>query len=299
MEEKFYFHLFANGDDAKAFIICYEDFVFQFNLVGVCAYVSGIEVLAFNLEESHPHLLLYGTLKQCAMFMWRYRHSTVTHIGKTRGTIEGVIFRLEKIIIDSEGYLRNVAAYVIIQPTKDGKRIMHYDYKWGTGSMYFRDEAHIPIWQFDNEGQILATKAYAELHTHEQEAISSKTKLPDNWKIVKGLILPDNYINIKRYEDIFRTHNCFRVFGGAGKNQINNVILKMSEIRGINMDDSEARKVCHELCLSIFGTTDRRSLNVNQRMELAAELKKKYHLSIRQLSVLCFLPENEIAKYFR
>jgi len=44
MDSNHYFHLFANGDDAKSFISSEEDYVFQFNLVGVCAFLSGIQL---------------------------------------------------------------------------------------------------------------------------------------------------------------------------------------------------------------------------------------------------------------
>lgn len=60
-----YFHMYANGDDAKEFVISEDDYRFQFNLVGVCAYNSGAEVLAFSIEDSHPHIFLFGTIDIC------------------------------------------------------------------------------------------------------------------------------------------------------------------------------------------------------------------------------------------
>lgn len=41
-----FFHVFANGSDASNFIISEQDFVFKFNLIGVCAYCSKVKVAA-------------------------------------------------------------------------------------------------------------------------------------------------------------------------------------------------------------------------------------------------------------
>jgi len=296
MEEKHYYHVFANGDDAKSFVICEADFVFQFNLVGICAFVSGVIVLAFSIEESHPHFLLYGTLEQCNRFMERYRHATLVHIASTRGSAEDVVLDFEKIIIDSEDYLRNVAAYVIIQPTKDGKRVMYYDYKWGTGSMYFRPDDHVPLWVCD-KGVVSEVKHLEDLGRREKQTVCSSVKLPYEWKVVHGLILPDNYIEVKMFESIFRTHNCFRVFAGAGKNQLQTILSSMASVRGVMMEDREANSVCKDMCLELFGIIDTRKLNVNQRVRLAEALRKEYNLSKRQLATLCRLPKAEIEKY--
>ena len=43
--EKHFYHFYANGDDAKNFIISERDFIFQFNLVGICAYEKGVSVV--------------------------------------------------------------------------------------------------------------------------------------------------------------------------------------------------------------------------------------------------------------
>jgi len=305
MDSNHYFHLFANGDDAKSFISSEEDYVFQFNLVGVCAFLSGIQVLAFSLEESHPHFLLYGTFEQCREFIRRYRRATLTHIGMTRNSSSDVVLDFETLTIKDEDYLRNVAAYVVIQSTKDGKQTMYYDYKWGTGSMYFRTGVHIPLWLINGgdggrggDGlRFFEAVRFGDLTRREKQAMSSNVKLPQEWLTVNGLILPENYVNVKMYEKIFRTHNCFRVFTGAGRNQIQSVLSTMSDVRGITMEDLEARQKCREMSKRLFGVYDTRLLDLKSRLVLAEALKKEYKISRRQLATLCRLPKSEIDKY--
>lgn len=295
--EKKYFHLFANGDDAKGFIICENDFIFEFNAVAICAYESGVTVICFSLEDTHPHMLLYGTLEQCSTFLSLFETISIRHIVRTRGSLDGVSLNCELYPVETEDYLMNVAAYVIIQPTKDGKPVMYYDYKWGTGSMYFRTPDHMPIWLSDEKGSISIPKRYGDMTYREKNVVSGKHIVPDDWLIANGLILPDNYINPASFERIYRTHNCFRTFAGAGRKQLSTVDDRMVEIRGVIMDDIEARRICTEEARLLFGTKDIRRMDLRNRYHLAKSLRQKYTITHRQLAALTRIPESELRKY--
>lgn len=294
---KQYYHFFANGDDAKNFITSERDFIFEFNLVGICAYEKGVTVLSFSIEDSHPHGLLFGTEKDCQSYKIQYEISSLRHIAATRGSCDGVRFNCELLLVDDEDYLRNVGTYSIVQPTKDGKPVMFYDYKWGTGSMYFRPEGSIPIWQMSPDGQLLSAVRYGDISAREKRRICGRHTIPDDWLICNGLILPNNYVDVKGFEQIYRTYNCYRAFCGAGNKQLSVVQEKMASARGIMMDDMEARHKCKDVAYELFMEKDSRRMNVDQRLALARELRVRYHLSYRQLSSLTYLPEGEIAKY--
>ncbi|MBQ7640361.1 MAG: hypothetical protein IJS91_05160 [Bacteroidales bacterium] len=68
MDAFHYYHYCAKGADAQNFILCEADFKAVFNIIAVCAAVSGAIVVSFSIEDTHPHILLYGTLEQCARF---------------------------------------------------------------------------------------------------------------------------------------------------------------------------------------------------------------------------------------
>ena len=86
---KNYYHMFANGDDAKNFIISERDYIFEFNLIGICAHEKGVKVLSFSIEDSHPHALLYGTEKDCKSFRTTYELSSLRHIAAKSSTAGG------------------------------------------------------------------------------------------------------------------------------------------------------------------------------------------------------------------
>lgn len=292
-----YYHMYANGDDAKEFVICEEDYKYQFNLVGVCAYNSDIQVLAFSIEDSHPHFFLFGTRTGCMRFKSLYENATRHHIASTRGGMDGVVFECELDRLKDIDHIMSVGTYVITQPTKDGKWVMPYDYRWGTGSMYFRMDGHVPIWLV-SEGEIKEPVPIISLSYEERQKIrGSRMHVPDGWLVCDGLILPDNYVNVKMFEDIYKTPNCFRTFLTRGKAKDAPIIERMAASRGVSLEDHEARTLTERICMEMYGKRTARWLDAHQRLVLAREIKKSCRLSWRQLSTFCRIPESELRKY--
>ena len=296
--EKHYYHMFANGDDAKNFITTKEEFKAAFNRFGICSVDSNVEVLSCSAEDTHPHALLHGTLEDCTAYKDSYEDRSKRSIVQRRGSLDGVNLHCELYEIDSEPYLRNVAAYTIVQATKDGKAVMPYDYLYGTGALYFRSKNSVLPWLVDDNGLVCTPREFGTLSEREKRMYSlSKAKIPDNWLICNGFILPTNYVDVKGFEGIFRTHNCFRAFLSSGRNKDDEIVSKMSSARGVLIEDLEARNLCHAACLTLFGKSTTRTLSIDQRLILARHLRKAYGLSLRQLSFLTKIPEIELRKY--
>ena len=295
-----YYHLFANGDDAKNFITSESEFKIAFNRVGLCSYLSGATVVAFSIEDSHPHFLLFGEYDVCVRFKNLYKKISTHCIVENRGSLDDVrlVFDLDEI--NDENYLRNVATYVIIQATKDGKAVMPYDYLFGTGALYFRTKHAMLPWMMSESGRPVEPQPFSTFESREKRKIcGSRENVPGDWLVCNGFILPTSYVDIKRYESIFQTHNRFRVFLSSGKDKYTVVLNRMAKVRGIMMEDLEARKVCENLCVELFGRKGTRHITVEQRLVLARELLGRYGLSMRQVSTLSKLPEKELIKYMR
>ena len=294
-----YYHLCSPGEDAKNFIVDINDWYAAFNIVGVCAAACrDVVILSFSIEDSHPHFLLYGRLEDCEAFKEMYTKTYMHHIISTRGNSDGIVIRLELIPVKDEKHLMNAGAYTVIQPTKDGKRIMPYDYLWGTGSMYFRQKNHVPIWLFDNSGHIGKTVRIKDLTIRERlSLLHSKNSVPDDWLVCNGFLLPANYIDVAGFENIYKTHNCFRAFCSMTAKQIQELLAKIAEYNGITVEDFEARKLCSQLCMTMFHKQTPASLDPQNRLLLAKGLRNTHHLSFRQISTLVRIPEKELRRY--
>lgn len=293
-----FYHLTGDGAVIKHFIDGDIDYRSAFNLIAVCAFHAGVVVLAFCLEDTHPHILLYGTYDACLKFKLLFESSYLHHVARTRSSSAGMNLDLDLIVISDNDHLMNAGTYTIVQPTKDGKNIMPYDYRWGTGSMYFRPKHHSSIWCLDEDGIYQKPVPAKEVGARQLRAICcSRMTIPGDWLICNGLILPDNYVDVTLYESIYRTANCFRTFLSAGRKQQQEIQQQLAAYRGVAFEDAEAKELCGDCCQQLFGFRDVRRLNSQQRLNLAQQLWRQFRLSRRQLATLVRLPYMEICKY--
>ena len=300
MNGKQYFHLCSDGGESRNFITSEQDFIAALNILAVIAANVEVTVVSFSFQDTHYHILLYGERTQCARFKEMFERAYRHYVSSIRKSTENAVPKGELYTVGNDmSYLRNVAAYTVIQPTHDGKRVMPYDYRWGSGSLYFRLPYPVHLWSFDNNGNYLPDTAFKDLSsTRKREILHSRSlTIPGEWRICGDIILPHNYIDIPRFESIFQTHNCYRVFLSGSRKKEEEILLKIAEYRGIVLEDSEARQKCAEECLEMFQIRNPRLLTPMQRIELAHQLRRKHRLSFRQLSTLLRLPENEIRRY--
>lgn len=298
---KGYYHLCSPGDDGRNFIKSSDDLFAAFNLVGVCAadYADEVFILSFSIEDTHPHIFAYGNKRSCELFASDYERRYIRHVISTRGDSDGVSINLRAIPVTDIDYQMSVGAYTVIQPTKDGKRVMPYDYRFGTGSMYFRSPYHIPVWLVSDMGEVLRPQKIGDLSKKQRNKLlfCKNDVVPDNWLICNGFLLPSNYIHIDMFEAIYKTHNCFRAFCSMSNRQIQELLARIAEYNGITLDDFEARRLCDKCCRQMFGIADVRKLNSMQRLALAQSLRRQHRISFRQLSTIVRLPEIEIKSY--
>lgn len=300
MDTNCYYHVFANGDEAKNLITCESDYYATFNLIGVCAASTNAKIVSFSIEDSHPHILMYGQKDDCTDFARMYETSVLHHIVETRGSSDGVNFKCDLYPVTNDDYLKNVAIYTIIQPTKDGKNILPFDYPWGTGSVYFRQPWMNTVWQMYPDGQTTTPIHVSSIPKKKLQAmLFSKRQIPDNWLICKGFLLPTNYLATDLFEGIFGTPNCYRVFLGNSSRKNESVLNRMAKVHGITLEDFDARKISESVCMSLFGKKTARWLDTNQRLALARKLYREYHMSIRQIAKLSRIPETELRNYLK
>lgn len=300
MKKEHYYHMFANGDDAKNFITNENEFKAAFNRFALCQHLTGAAVLSLSVEDTHPHALLWGNYECCRKFVDLYVDLSRRSVIRKRGTTDGMILSCEMLEIDDDQYLKNVGTYTITQATKDGKAVMPYDYLYGTGALYFRSRYAVLPWLVDDSGHQMKPVKLGSLPVREQRVLNgSRRSLPPDYLVCNGFVLPTNYVDVRRFESIYKTHNCFRAFMASGKARDEEILRRMSELRGVVIEDMQARSLCREACLQLFGKQTTRHLTTTERISLAQHLRKLYSISYRQLSSLVWIPESELRKYVK
>lgn len=298
MDKDSYFHLYADGEDSRNFVISEADKFAAFNRIGICAAISGVKVISFSIEDSHVHSLLYGSYEQALLFKDTYERLTLHYTVNSRGSKDDVFFHCEIDEVMDEEYLRNVAVYTIIQPTKDGKQVMPFDYLWGSGPMYFRSPRTVLPWLVSAEGAVCEPVPIGSLPLRiRQSILHSKYEVPADWLVCNGFLLPSNYVDVSLFEKIYGSFNRYRVFLGNNRAKNEFVQLAMAQSRGVEVEDIEARRLCSESCYRMFGRYDPRALSSLQRLQLAMDIRKEHRLSLRQISTVTRLPEREVRRY--
>lgn len=299
MINKPFFHVFSSGAETMNFLISEQDFEAAFNRVAICAAHTDAKVVCFALEDSHPHLLLCGEKDECSRFAYMFEDGMRHYLTRSRGTLERVSVKCSMIEITDLNYLKNVAVYVINQATKDGKAVLTFDYKWGSGSLYFRPRVFVSVWETDEQGNLIPKKRIGDLTVRQcRKMFHTHLHLPEDWIVCDGIILPQNYIDISLFEDIYRTHRCYQAFLYSNKNN-DSVIERLAQENGISFETLEARKICEEECKKLYNVNTTRKLSGLERLKFAKHLRRIYGLTFKQLAALCHLPEKEIRQYLR
>ena len=302
MMTKEYFHLCSDGGETPDFITSRKDYIAAMNIVALCAANTDVVVVAFTIEDTHLHLLIYATREECVKFKVMFEKVYTRYAAKREE--KGAPFSLEIEIFETgndEDYVRNIAAYTVIQPTKDGKGILPFDYEWGSGSLYFRSSKIPLLWLCSEGGIVREPIRFGRMTIDKQrETVHSRTlTIPADWLVCDGIVSPTNYVGVARFEGLFRTHNRYRVFLSSSSVKDAEILTRMARERGVMLDDLEARALCGQECKLMFGIRDPRRLGPQNRIVLAQTLRRKHSMTIRQIAKMIRLPESEVTRYVR
>jgi len=265
------------------------------NRVGICAAsYPDCHIIVFTIMDTHLHIMARGEKEDCVGFVNLYEKLTKYH---RRGLSTKLEFTIYEVGDDNE-YRRNLAAYIAVQATKDFKNVMFYDYEWSSAPLYFRSGKVIPVWNIDSNGLYTPPVRFGDIPTLERRRIlGSRYTIPDNWLVANDIVLPNNYVDVPGFEQIFRTHNAYRVFTSSITSRNDVVQRTMLSVAGTNYEEEEMREICSSVCKELFGKSDVRTLSAQGRIYLAQELRRRYAVGISQLSRRVHLPESELRKY--
>ena len=292
---KKYYHFYSEGRLAAELFLSKSDFVAALNRLAVCAaHFPGVAVVAFTFEDTHVHFLLYCLEEDGKDFCDLFKRLTMIYLSRTRGGKPSglqILFDVEEI--NDESYLKKVGVYVIVQPTKDGKGIMPYDYPWSSAPLYFRGEKAVPVWCVDRHGVVQDTIRIGDMtYREKRKKIRTAVDLPDEWLVCNDMVLPSNYVDVNRFESIYRTHNAFRAF--LSRSSDSEMIRQAASVRGVSLPDNEMRGACRKVCEELFGVGDVRKLDSARRLAVASHLRRRYLVSKKQLSRIIHVPVDEI-----
>lgn len=271
--KKSYFHICSDGNRVDALFKNASDFKAAMNRTAVCALRFHVLILAFVLMDNHFHFVVLATEDNCIRFINEFKRLTGKYMADTYGEVSLLLRLPVKIIpVTEEEYLKTLIAYVVKNPTK-ARLDMFYLYPWGSGSLYFRDNAQ----------DCRAVSYLKELGSRKIRLLcQTRQKLPGDWILSDGMILPDNYVAIGGVERLFRTTRSYMHF--LSRNADAEMEKPLEEWNAINLSDTELRAERRRLSQNYFGGKSLQQMSVPERLKMARLLRNKYLCSRKQLA---------------
>lgn len=280
-----YYHVCTDGNALAWMFKDTEDFIAGVNRIGICAFETCIQIIAFILMDNHVHFVLYGTLPKCKEFITRYKTLTGKWIS-SKYQLKGYLKHLpsEFILIESEEQLLDTIAYIDRNSIVAGGRYLPSEYPWGSARYMFR-ERRIPC------GRHISEMSKKEVH----ESLNTWSTLPEDWMVDdQGMLIPERcFINIDFIEGLFRSPTRYLYHLSR---KLEGKIEMQQGIRAF-IPDKELRPVTEELAKKLFGKSKVKDLDFNSKILLARKLRYDYASTPKQISRMLSMDSEILSKF--
>ena len=280
-----YYHVCTDGNALAWMFKDTEDFIAGVNRIGICAFETCIQIIAFILMDNHVHSVLYGTLPKCKEFITRYKTLTGKWIS-SKYQLKEYLKHLpsEFILIESEEQLLDTIAYIDRNSIVAGGRYLPSEYPWGSARYMFR-EKRIPC------GRHISEMSKKEVH----ESLNTWSTLPEDWIVDdQGMLIPERcFINIDFIEGLFRSPTRYLYHLSR---KLEGKIEMQQGIRAF-IPDKELRPVTEELAKKLFGKSKVKDLDFNSKILLARKLRYDYASTPKQISRMLSMDSEILSKF--
>ena len=142
MENPHYYHYATEGLKDDFLFASTLEFIAGINRIALCLCRIGsdhpVQIICFCLMDNHVHFILYGTEKDCDLFMVTYKNATerwLRHHRDKNGP--GKNWRIGHWLIEDKDRLKTTIAYVHRNPTAAGMAVSPAGYRWSSASLVF------------------------------------------------------------------------------------------------------------------------------------------------------------------
>ncbi|MDD2538469.1 MAG: transposase [Bacteroidales bacterium] len=280
---KMYLHICIRGNAHQSLFLEKGDIQHLIDLLAVFSYKYDVEVLAYDILSNHIHLLIRSddpsnfikALRVSYAHYYNNKYKTEGSVG-SRGYVSG--------IIRDEDQLIEKMIYVIRNSTRHGTVNHPYSDPFNSAAYYYQKERGI---DYRKEYQPVEKNTYLPW---------SREPIPDHFLINrKGHIYPGCFLRIKEVETLLGSYD--------------QAMIKFSNPTEKEKTESEKRSPTHsmkvkytdlyisQLIMKQIAPRTIPQLSVIEKMELAANIRQKIQVSVRQLSRVLNIPETSLRRW--
>ncbi len=269
------YHICTDGLAQELWFRDEEDYVDGMNSTAVCALLTDVNIYCFCLMSNHVHFIINGAEGRCIRFIREYKRRRTLQLAAKYAdghSLQGAGISMKRI--DKPEYLKTVIAYVMRNPTAAGLAVVPGGYRWSSSNQYFADRSFLER----------GCRAMAEFSlTRKRKMFKTKIHFPDDYLIgYDGIIFPGSYVDYKSVEKIYNSPRQFLYHLSATNDLLEE--LETGILTRASYNDSELLASMEALCSEKFGGRKFGSLRIEDRYQVAREMRKRYGTGARQLA---------------
>ncbi len=285
--KKGYYHLCTDG---KKCILCHDaaEYAHLVNVIAVLGLKFPVKVHVYEVMRSHTHLLLSGRGTDCvdAFDYLKYRASRRLKEDGHPPLPKDYGFQL--IPVEDEEQMRRNIVY-IDRNAFEVQDVVPGGYLWGSSMMFY---SQMPgLFETVRAGDLSSRQLWKMLGT--------RIPIPDDYviHIPTGMVLPWSFVDTKVFYKVFPTA---RQYQTALVKDFEGYILVADALgETIGFTQEEAGMIIDQVLLRDYQGVSPKQLSADIRFRLAADLQKKYRLTVDQLATGLFLPTRLLAQALR
>lgn len=264
-----------------------EDFKVGMNHVAIEAAVHPeVRILAFVLMSNHVHFLLKAEETDARSFMEGFKHRYSIYMRRKYG-LKNLLrhnrMEIKEVPYDNES-VEKAMAYTVVNPVAAGICMHASQYPWGTGSLYFSPKPR--------NGKCLKDMS---LRAIKRLIHSDVDHLPEHWRMGEdGYILPEDYVDVKEAEAIFRRPqrvNYFLLNSSKAKKR-----LESADENRPAFKDQSILSTLPDLCRSLFHKDCFELLQPQEQVEFVRQIRYRFSADAHQIARVCGVTYAEAAR---
>lgn len=269
-EMKETYHVCTDGLSRNIIFHNDTDYINGMNAIPVCALAYRVDVLCFCLMSNHVHFIVRGNYEKTLSFIKLYKKRV--NLGPSGYNAAVSLKR-----IDSCQYLMTAIAYVLRNPLAAGIRVTPSGYPWSSGNLYF---------SHTKDAATLHARRISQLkNCNVRTLLKTRLRLPEDYLIDENdMILPINYVDFTFVENLYGTPKRYLYY--LSKNDDLEMELTTDLLQKAKYSDNELYNSILALCVSQFRKTNISELSIEEKLELAKSVHKKYRADSKQISRL-------------
>ncbi len=177
-------------------------------------------------------------------------------------------------LLEDMDYLKKAIAYVMRNPMAAGMHVVPTGYRWSSSNLYFADMAFLTA-GFRRLGDLSISA--------KRRLFMTKVLLPDEFLVDRhGVIFPGSYVDYTAVENIFGFPGRMLFSLSSTKEievELHNGILAKSSYK-----DTELRVSMEIISADRFCGRKYEMLKIEDRYRIAADLRKRYGVGLKQLA---------------